>query len=70
MSKKMQITFDEDTTQKYREWVSELMQAHADEDCEWCGCTIMIQIGPSYLRSSVFAGQNELGEADAVLVDE
>ena len=67
MSKRLQITLDEEATQKYLEWASAILEAEVDEDCEPCGCSITVEIGGPY-GSPVFGntdeGHLEFGDAD------
>ena len=71
MSKKLQITLDEEATKKYLEWVTALNQAHADEDLEWCGCNIRIELGGPYGSSAYSLGEKslEFGDVDVDLVE-
>ena len=70
MSKKLQITLDEEATKNYLEWVTAQNQAHADEDLEWCGCSIRIELGGPYGAAAYsFGGEPlEFGEADVELI--
>ena len=72
MTKKLQITLDEEATKNYLEWVTALNQAHADEDLEWCGCNIRIELGGPY-GSSAYSldGEKplEFGDVEVDLVE-
>jgi hypothetical protein len=70
MSKKLQITLDEEATKKYMEWATRRAEAEGSADMEPCGRTIMIEIGTSWMGSSAFdgGGQIEFGDCDVELV--
>ena len=70
MSKRLQITLNEEATKKYLEWASKRSQGEAEADMEPCGRTIMIEIGPSWMGSSAYdgGGQIEFGDADVDLI--
>jgi len=71
MSKKLQITLDEEATGKYLAWASANVAAHFEADMEPCGCSIVIDIGGPY-GSSAGCTRNgeyfEFGDADVELV--
>ena len=69
MSKKLQITLDEEATKNYLEWASALVTAHLEADCEPCGCSITIDIGGPYGSSVSSAGAGERLEFGEVEVD-
>ena len=56
MSKKLQITLNEEATKKYLEWASGRLKAEWDEDCELSSCMIKIEI--SSMWGSTAYGQN------------
>ncbi len=71
MSKKLQITLDEEATKKYLEWASGKLEAEVDADMEPCGCSIIVEIGGPYPSSAgckVNGKYFEFGEADVDLV--
>ena len=70
MSKRLQITLDEDATKKYMAWATQRAEGEGEADMEPCGRTIMIEIGPSWMGSSAFdgGGQIEFGDADVELI--
>ena len=67
MLKKLQITLTEEATKKYLEYASGITAAHVEEDCEPCGVSIRIDIGPVPFGSTAYtdgSGPVELGDAD------
>jgi hypothetical protein len=70
MSKRLQITFDEEATKKYLEWASKRSQAEGEADMEPCGRTIVIEIGPGWMGSTAYdgGGQFEFGDAEVELI--
>ena len=71
MSKKLQITLDEEATRKYLAWASANVAAHVEADMEPCGCSITIDIGGPYGSSAgcMINGEYfEFGEADVDIV--
>ena len=70
MSKRLQITLDEEATKKYMAWATKRAEAEGEADMEPCGRTIVIEIGPSWMGSSAFdgGGQIEFGDADVELI--
>lgn len=71
MSKKLQITLNEEATKKYLEWAVKRSEGEGEADMEPCGRTIMVEIGPSWMGSSAFdgGGEIEFGDCDVEFVD-
>lgn len=69
MAKKLVIVLDEDTTERYLAIASARLKAEVDECCEPSGERLIIEIGPTYLRSTVYGGLTELGHATTELLE-
>ena len=72
MSKKLQITLDEDATRNYLDWASGIATAHLEVGMEPCGVSITIKIGNAMFGATAYANVGgelvELGDAGTAVI--
>lgn len=69
MKQKLVITLDEETTERYLKQAQHQTKSHIDEDSQPTGCTISIDIESAVYDNTVYFGKEEIGTAEAKLVD-
>ena len=73
MTKKLVIELSEEATEKYLAWAQSKVTGEVDECCEPSGCSITIDIEPSYYDSEAYGYSGEkliiFGEVNVDLVD-
>jgi len=73
MPKKLVIQLSQEATEKYLAYASARVEAEVNADCEPCGSTIQVEIGPAHYGSIAYAKSGgdytELGEAEVDIVE-
>lgn len=70
MSKNLVIRFDEEATEKYLKLAEARMIAEVEANCEPCGVSIKIEVGPDSYGSYAYLGDNSIGEVSVELLEE
>ena len=70
MGKKLVITLDEDTTQKYLERAQALLIGEVELDCEPGGLSIRVDIAPRHYPTTIWVNGKDIGEATVAIVGE
>ncbi|WP_220719114.1 hypothetical protein [Agarivorans litoreus] len=70
MGRKLVITLDESTTEKYLQSVSTLTEEQVAADCEPAGTHLTILVEAAHYDSEVYLGNKEIGVAAVTVVSD